>query len=362
MGEWLRGAFCHWMAPRGWEKGMTTGGVLQSEWQETVRDGIRREAQLTRAHLLMNALAAMIASYGLLANSTAVVIGAMIVAMLLGPIIALSLSLIDGDARLWRDSLFALISGVAVVAGVAFVIGLIHRDIPISDEIMGRTAPNFLDLMIAMAGGAAGAYATVSFRLSLSLVGVAIATALVPPIASAGILLARGSGAPALGALELATVNLVAIQVTASVVLWLTGFRRWTIVPGQPMAIFLRQNLIGLVSLSLLSLTLLLNFQALTARQLFEARVRFMLAQEINASLGSQLVSVRFERTLGQTIVRAVVRGPNPPSPADVAAMEEQLPNPPDSHPVALRIRFVALQIIDRNGPIHSDAQFGDKE
>jgi hypothetical protein len=76
-------------------------------------------------------------------------------------------------------------------------------DIPITSEIMTRTAPNFLDLMIALAGGVAGAYATVSFRLSLALVGVAIATALVPPLASAGILLARGEISLALGALEL---------------------------------------------------------------------------------------------------------------------------------------------------------------
>lgn len=341
---------------------MVTGGMPQSGWQETVREGIRREARFSRAHLLMNALSAVIASYGLLANSPAVVIGAMIVAMLLGPIVALSLSLIDSDTRLLRDSLLALVSGILVVAAVAFVIGLIHRDIALSHEIMVRTAPNFLDLMIAVAGGAAGAYATVSFRLSLALVGVAIATALVPPIASAGILLARANGALALGAIELAIVNLIAIQVAASVVLWLTGFHRLTVALGQPLAIFFRQNLISLVSLSLLSLTLLLNFQKLTAMQLFEAGVRFRLARETNASLGSHLVSVRFERAEGQMIVRAVVRGPNPPSPADVAAMEEQLPNSPDGRPIALRIRFVSLQIIDRNGPIYADDQFGNEE
>jgi uncharacterized membrane protein len=72
------------------------------------------------------------------------------------------------------------------------IIGTIHKDIPITNEIMARTAPNVLDLMVVLAGGAAVAYATVSLRLSVAFIGVAMATALVPPLAVAGILFARG--------------------------------------------------------------------------------------------------------------------------------------------------------------------------
>lgn len=79
-----------------------------------------------------------------------------------------------------------------MVIVTAFTIGLLHRDIPITHEILARTAPNLIDLMVALAGGAAGAYASVSPRLSVALVGVAIATALVPPLASAIILFAHG--------------------------------------------------------------------------------------------------------------------------------------------------------------------------
>jgi uncharacterized hydrophobic protein (TIGR00271 family) len=124
----------------------------------------------------MNALAATIASYGLFANSPAVVIGAMLVALLMGPIVGVSLALVDSDAGILLKSLLSLLSGVVGVLVTAFIIGAVHKDMPITSEIIARTAPNFLDLMIALAGGAAGAYATVSFRLSLALVGVAIAT------------------------------------------------------------------------------------------------------------------------------------------------------------------------------------------
>lgn len=135
-------------------------------------------------------------------------------------------------------------------------------------------------------------YATVSFRLSVALVGVAIATALVPPLSSAGILLARGEVSLALGALELGVVNLVAIQFSASVVLWLTGFRRVTRTSGQPITKFLKQNLLSIVILVVLSVSLSVNSRHTIAKQLFETKTRFTLQQEIDSSLGSHLVGV----------------------------------------------------------------------
>lgn len=334
----------------------------QSQWQETVRDHIREDASFTYAHLLMNALAATIASYGLFANSPAVVIGAMLVAMLMGPIVGVSLALVDSDARILLKSLLSLLSGVSGVLVTAFIIGTVHKDMPITSEIMARTAPNFLDMMIALAGGAAGAYATVSFRLSLALVGVAIATALVPPLSSASILLARGEVSLALGALELVLVNLVAIQFSASVVLWLTGFRRVTRTSGEPITKFLKQNLLSMAILVGFGVLFSINTRLVIAKQLFETKTRFALQQEVSSSLGSHLVGVRFEKVSGKTIVRAVVRGPNPPSATQVAAIEDQLPSPPDGTSVALRIRFVHLMIIDRDGQVDSDLKFGSDE
>jgi uncharacterized hydrophobic protein (TIGR00271 family) len=332
------------------------------QWQETARENIREDASFSKAHLLMNALAATIASYGLFANSPAVVIGAMIVAMLLGPIVGVSLALVDSDAKILLKSLLSLLSGAVTVLATALIIGALHKNIPITSEIMARTTPNFLDLMIALAGGAAGAYATVSFRLSVALVGVAIATALVPPLSSASILLARGEVGLAMGALELAFVNLVAIQLSASVVLWLTGFRRVTRTTGQPIAKFLKQNLLSIVVLLVLGVSLSVNSRDAIAKQLFETEARFTLQQEINSSLGSYVTGVRFEKVAGETIVRAVVRGPNPPSAKQVAAMEDQLPSSPYGTTVTLRIRFVQVMIIGREGLLHSDMAFGSGE
>ncbi len=93
----------------------------------------------------------------------------------------------------------AIGGGILVILGTAFAVGILNAEIPATREMMARTAPNLFDLMIALGGGAAGAYASVSPRLSIAFVGVAIATALVPPLATRGIFLARGDFALSAG-------------------------------------------------------------------------------------------------------------------------------------------------------------------
>jgi uncharacterized hydrophobic protein (TIGR00271 family) len=336
-----------------------TVALLQNQDKQAIRESIRQGAAFNRAYLLMNVLAATIASYGLLANSPAVVIGAMIVAMLLQPIAGVSLALVDSDIKFLFKSFSTLLAGAIGVVVTAFIIGTIHKDIPITNEIMARTAPNLLDLMIALAGGAAGAYATVSPRLSIAFVGVAIATALVPPLSSASILFAHGEVGLALGALVLAFTNMVAIQFAFSVVLWFTGFRRVTSTSGLSLFTFAERNIVSITVLLVLAGVLTSSLHRVVARHLYETTTRFTLQQKINASAGSYLVEVRFETVPGTTIVRAVVRGPNSPSAAQVAAMEAQLPSPPDGTIVELRVRFVQTTIINRNGPLYEDIEFG---
>ena len=160
--------------------------------REAVRKDIHDNAVFSTALLTMNALATVVACYGLLEDSAAVVIGAMVIATLLGPITGIALALVDGDNGLLRKALLAEASGVVLVLCMALLIGVIHRDAPLTREILARTRPTLLDVIIALAGGAAGAYASASPRLSAGLVGVAIATALVPPLSACGICLGRG--------------------------------------------------------------------------------------------------------------------------------------------------------------------------
>ena len=327
----------------------------KAAYRKQVRDAICEAAQYDLSYLFMNVLAATIASYGLLANSPAVVIGAMIVALLLGPIVGTALALVDGDGTLLRKSLFTLFMGTLGVFIVSYSLGLLHRDIPITQEILARTRPNLFDLMVALAGGAAGAYATVSPRLSTSLVGVAVATALVPPLASGSILLARGQNGQASGAFLLAFTNMVAIQVAAAAVLWVTGFRHVRRSEGATWWTFLRRTGPSLAVLLLLGIVLTANLRQVVSQQLFETTVRGRLGRAVESGAGEFLDEVWIEVQGNRTIVRAVVRGPTMPTRERVAAMEAALPSPPDGTELELRIRYVNAVVIGRDGVLNWD-------
>lgn len=306
---------------------------LPEQWKDSVRDNIRQGAELNIGFILMNILAAMIASYGLLANSPAVIIGAMIVAMLLGPITGISLALVDGDNKLLMGSLLTLLMGTLVVLGTAFIIGLIHIRIPITPEIMARTSPNLLDLMVALAGGAAGAYASVSPRLSTAVVGVAIATALVPPLASASILFAHGQPGLAMGAFFLAFTNMVAIQLISSVVLWGNGFCKASHAYKESFFIFIKQNAISLALLLAMTSVLTASLHKTVGKDLFESATQTKLVKIVNKITGNHLAQVLFEKESNNsmkvtTIVNAFVQGTQPPTGGQVAAVETQLPTP----------------------------------
>ncbi|GAF58456.1 hypothetical protein JCM18902_1245 [Psychrobacter sp. JCM 18902] len=193
-----------------------------------VRVRIEANALPSKMYFIMNILSAIIASYGLVTNSAAVVIGAMLVAMMLGPITGIALAIIDHRMPLLRKSLITVIVGVSLVVLVGFIVGWLHKDQPLTAEILSRTQPTSMDLMIALAGGTAGAYAMVSPHLSVAVVGVAVATALVPPLAASGILFANGETQLGLGALLLALTNIIAIQFTNALVLWLLAFAVWS--------------------------------------------------------------------------------------------------------------------------------------
>ncbi|NUG24568.1 DUF389 domain-containing protein, partial [Acinetobacter lactucae] len=214
---------------------------------KNVRLNIQADALPSKTFFIMNALAAIIAGYGLLADSSAVVIGAMLVAMMLGPISGIALSLIDNRWILFRTSFLTLILGLIMIYSIGIILGLININIPITGEILARTQPTIMDLMIALAGGAAGAFASISPRLSVAVVGVAVATALVPPLVASGILIAHLEWKSAANALILAITNIIAIQVSSSLVLWIAGFRRGSDTEVKSNVFeFIKRNIISL--------------------------------------------------------------------------------------------------------------------
>ena len=174
------------------------------------------------------------------------------VAMLLGPISGVALGLNDRNGPLLRTALFSLGAGGAWIP-IAILVGLIHRDVPLTEQILSRTKPDLFELIIALASGAAGAVAVISPRVGVALVGVAVATALVPPLAAAGILLGRADFVLGSGALLLSATNVIAIQVAFSAIFWVTGYRRLTSLRRRGLLAFLQRDCYGKVEMSPLS-------------------------------------------------------------------------------------------------------------
>ncbi|MGP4119361.1 DUF389 domain-containing protein [Psychrobacter aquimaris] len=320
-----------------------------------VRVRIEANALPSKMYFIMNILSAIIASYGLVTNSAAVVIGAMLVAMMLGPITGIALAIIDHRMPLLRKSLLTVIVGISLVILVGFIVGWLHKDQPLTAEILSRTQPTSMDLMIALAGGTAGAYAMVSPHLSVAVVGVAVATALVPPLAASGILFANGEMQLGLGALLLALTNIIAIQFTNALVLWLLGFRRLVDddYKSSTYLTFLRRNAVTLLLLGGLGTYLSINLQTNAKQQVFESSVK----EAINSYFidkGNVLTNTQFDTSEENQVVRAVVRGETTPTSYDVQQIEtvitqDMAENFPEYLPIKLQLRYLPVQVIESN-------------
>ena len=182
------------------------------------------DPQWLSAFIIMLLLSGGIATLGLSQDSSAAVIGSMIIAPLGAPILAMGASLTLAWPRQGGRMLAVVLAGSASVVGAAVLIGAFLPDGTPTAQILARTNPDLRDLGVAVLAGAAGAYAQTRESLSSTLVGVAIAVALVPPLATIGLMLEEGKLTLALGAFTLFAANLIGITVSAAIVLLLTGF------------------------------------------------------------------------------------------------------------------------------------------
>ena len=174
-------------------------------------------------------LSGAIATLGLVLNSTAVVIGAMLVAPLLGPLLGLSLSVAVGDGRLFVQTALSILTGAAAIVALAALVTWVLPIDAVTDEIAARTRPNTLDLLIAIFSGLAGAVVMASreTRLSGSIPGVAVAVALVPPLGVAGFGIGTGFQWPIItGSLLLFGANLAGIVLSGLGVFLSVGMHR----------------------------------------------------------------------------------------------------------------------------------------
>ena len=223
---------------------------------------LRDDARLDSTYLVLMVLSTILATVGLYLDSASVIIGAMLLAPLMAPIISLSMSMLRYDPRLLKQSIKKVAAGIVVALGVGFVLTVASPYQPLTGEMQGRLSPSILDLIVAIVAGVAGAY-TKSFKEILqSLAGVAIAVALVPPLAVAGIGLGRFDLVFFANAFLLFATNLVGIVLAAILTFRVLGY--------SPAVRDKRSVSIVLGSLLLISIPLTLSFWGITDRSNFE--------------------------------------------------------------------------------------------
>ena len=218
--------------------------TLRDQYSRGGKKGARTSRQVLRTkadeltppftiYAVMLLISAVVATAGLLADSPAVVIGAMVIAPLLGPALAANVGIVTGDDRLKSTGFRYQLVGVTMVIVASIGLAVLARfaglepagvDIVVATELEERVAPNLFSLAVALGAGIAGIL-SLTRGFSEAIVGVMIAAALIPPSAAVGITVAWGMYGAAIGAAALVIVNLLSINLAALATLWIAGYR-----------------------------------------------------------------------------------------------------------------------------------------
>lgn len=182
------------------------------------------KANITSVYLVLVVLSSIVASIGILKDNVAIIIGAMVIAPLLGPNMALALGTTLGDTDLIGRALKANLAGIAATLVLSIIVGMVFAVDPTIGELSSRTQVGLGDIAIALAAGVAG---TLSFTKGLpsALIGVMVAVALLPPTVSVGMLLGSNNMAFVPGAVQLVLVNIICVNLAAVTTFFFKGVR-----------------------------------------------------------------------------------------------------------------------------------------
>jgi uncharacterized hydrophobic protein (TIGR00271 family) len=320
----------------------------QDRTQAYVR--IRRDARPSVDFYVLIGIAAAIAALGMLADSTAVVIGAMLVAPLMSPIAGTGLAMVQGDVRFLRLSSGAVIWGSLVVLLMGLLAGLIPINDSLTDQVLARTSPTLLDLAVALLSGMAVAFALTRSSALAALPGVAIAAALVPPLAAAGISLANGYTSEGLGALLLYLTNIIAISVASAFVFLVLGFRPLHMRKARREA-RARSARAAVILLIVIAGILAYTTARLAQESAFESRIRHLTTSGLEEITGAELDEFEIDRREeGGVQIDIVVRSPAPISHSSAVQLQEYLALELDEE-VRLILTVIDTEKLDVSSP-----------
>ncbi len=290
---------------------------------------LRENARISQAYLTLMVLATILATLGLFADSAPVIIGAMILAPLMAPIISLAMAVVRQDSGLLAASLKTLGLGMLLALGCAVVMTWLIPLRSITGEIAARLSPTLLDLGVALISGVAGAYAHAREEVARSLAGVAIAVALVPPLAVSGIGLGWGDWLIFQNSFVLFLTNLFGIVLAGNLTFLALGF--------GPFGLARRGLLAALVLVAIISVPLGFGL----ARMMEEQSVVRALEGQTIADVVVRQVTVQLDDPLTDLLARTL---------ALVQPKSEQGDGrqaPSTARPLALSARLLAPRPMD---------------
>ncbi|NJP05425.1 MAG: DUF389 domain-containing protein [Chloroflexaceae bacterium] len=330
-----------------WETVSSPFPVLSISERAAVYRQMGRAARPSVDFFILIVLSSMIAMLGLLQSSPAVIIGAMLVAPLMSPIIAIAMGIVQGNGRLLRIATGATLVGIVLAVSTAIASTILSPSRDITTEILARTRPTVIDLLVALASGAAGGYAIARKEVAAALPGVAIAAALVPPLTVVGYGTATGQLQVAGGSLLLFATNLVAIIFAAAVVFFLLGFRPNRARQRKQVRIGFIASVLSLVLISIPLGLLSMNALGQIAQQnRVEAIIRATLESET-----AKVTDLIIERHDEGFIVHATIYATSDATASQRDDLEQQL-NRVVGLPVALRATVLRAILLPDRGDV----------
>ncbi len=316
--------------------------------RDPLRTEIATSAEPDFDFFLLVILSGCIATLGLITNTPAVIIGAMLLAPLMSPIIGIGLALITGDIHLLRVSSTAVAKGAGYAILLAAAITLLNNLLPfvsiqeIPSEVLSRTHPSPIDLTIAFAGGLAAAYALTKPDLSATLPGVAIATAIMPPLCTVGIGLALWRWDILGGALLLFATNAVTITFAAVIVFFLRGFSDFAIQNHRLPR--------GLIYSAALTMLILIPLSILSVKFFNEAaenrEINMVVSREVSQVNNSELVEININRASDILDLVITLRTNQPLTYQQVVDLQERIVNQ-IHRPSSLKVNQVFAERLD---------------
>ena len=308
-----------------------------------VRDDIGIGSTPKTSYYVLLSISVLIAGFGVVTNSPAVVIGAMLVSPLMTPIFGISLGLVRGDMALFRKSFVAEFGGVLIAVGVAALLGMFPFAQEVTPEMLSRTSPTLLDLLVAALAGVAGCLAMIDARISPVLPGIAMATALTPPLAVSGLCLAFGAYEGAWGAFLLFFANFLAILAVSAALFIAAGFVSREEM-GSRLSV-MKRFLAPVVGLVLVTILLTNALVGIISKNETTKAIKGILEKELNTERGACVENVIYDEKKSGVNILAYVTTPRVLSPKKVKEMQDILDEKLKTHANLIMRCFITKDI-----------------